>query len=604
VVFDGRLLLLVIAMMWVPAPAGAALRTFYVATSGSDAAAGTSAAPWRTLQHAANTVRAGDLVIVRPGTYVGFHLTTSGTGANPIEFSAEPGVVVNTRNATTPDGINLEGASWILIQGFTVTGVPRAGIRAVINHHVTIRGNTLDSNGVWGFFSGFSDDLLIEDNQTSRSKDEHGIYVSNSGDRPIIRRNHVWGNHANGIHMNGDESQGGDGIISGAHVEGNIIHDNGVAGGSGINCDGVRSSRFQNNLIYGNHAAGITLYRIDGGGASTNNVVVHNTILQASDARWAINIRDGATGATVRNNILYNAHGFRGSLTVNTDSLPGLVSDWNVVMNRFSTDEGDTILTLAQWRTQTGQDQHSFIAVPANLFVNPAGNDYHLSASSPARDAGLTLPEVTTDLDGVTRPSGPASDIGAYELAAASLTLGVSRRGSATGTVTSQPAGISCGATCGASFSAGAPVTLTAAPAAGATFVRWTGGCTGTAPQCTITMTAPMTATATFAQSFTDVPLAVRTTPVRAAHVAELRAAIDALRSWRALPAVAWTDPVIVAGITVRAVHLIQLRSALDGVYAADKLPAPSWDPPPAAGVTPITAAQLEQVRLRVRAVE
>jgi hypothetical protein len=94
--------------------------------------------------------------------------------------------------------------------------MPKAGIRAVLNHHVTIRGNTMDANGYWGFLSGFSDDLLIEDNEASHSQVEHGIYVSNSGDRPVIRHNHVWSNHANGIHMNGDLSQGGDGIITGA----------------------------------------------------------------------------------------------------------------------------------------------------------------------------------------------------------------------------------------------------------------------------------------------------------------------------------------------------------------------------------------------------
>ena len=37
---------------------------------------------------------------------------------------------------------------------------------------------------------------------------EHGIYVSNSGDRPIIRGNLVHDNHANGIHMNGDAQPG------------------------------------------------------------------------------------------------------------------------------------------------------------------------------------------------------------------------------------------------------------------------------------------------------------------------------------------------------------------------------------------------------------
>ena len=73
---------------------------------------------------------------------------------------------------------------------------------------------------------------------------EHGIYVGNSGDRPIVRGNIAWGNQVCGIHMNGDVSQGGDGIISGALVENNVIFDNGRKGGSGINCDGVRTLSF------------------------------------------------------------------------------------------------------------------------------------------------------------------------------------------------------------------------------------------------------------------------------------------------------------------------------------------------------------------------
>src|SRR5688572_18958496 len=60
--------------------------TFFVAPSGSDAAPGSNAAPWLTLQHAANQVRAGDSVIVRAGDYVGFDLRTDGTAAAPITF--------------------------------------------------------------------------------------------------------------------------------------------------------------------------------------------------------------------------------------------------------------------------------------------------------------------------------------------------------------------------------------------------------------------------------------------------------------------------------------------------------------------------------------
>src|SRR4029079_15361546 len=133
----------------------------------------------------------------------------------------------------------------------------------------------------------------IEGNVASRSQAQHGIYVSKSGDRPIIRNNILWGNHANGIQMNGDGSLGGDGIISGALVEGNVIYGNGAAGGSGINCDGVQNSIIRNNLIYNEHASGISLYQIDGGDSSKNDLVVNNTVLVASNGRWGLNVSDG-----------------------------------------------------------------------------------------------------------------------------------------------------------------------------------------------------------------------------------------------------------------------------------------------------------------------
>jgi Right handed beta helix region len=170
----------------------------------------------------------------------------------------------------------------------------------------------------------------------SRSVAEHGIYVSNSGDRPVIRRNHVWGNSGNGIHMNADLSQGGDGLITGAVVEANVIHGNGRTGGSGINGDGVQGSRIVNNILYDNHASGISLYRIDGAQGSRNNLVAHNTIVQAADGRWAINIQNASTGNRVVNNILLSLHSFRGAIAISSDSLPGFVSDANAVIGRFT----------------------------------------------------------------------------------------------------------------------------------------------------------------------------------------------------------------------------------------------------------------------------
>ena len=392
-----------------------ALATLYVSPLGSDAGNGSETAPWKTLQKAADSVAAGDTVIVRSGNYAGFHLTRDGTAASPITFRADAGVLINARNSVTPDGINLEGADYVTIEGFTVNGMPRAGIRSVINHHATIRNNRTDANGVWGIFTGFSADVRIEGNVTTRSVQEHGIYVSNSADRPTIRGNTSWGNYGNGIHMNGDVSLGGDGIISGALVENNVIYDNGRGGGSGINADGVQNSVFQNNLLYGNHASGMSLYRIDGGGGSSGNLVVNNTIIGAADSRWALNINTGSVNNTVLNNVLYTHHSVRGSITISPDSLAGFTSDYNVVMNRFTTNDGMSVISLAQWRSATGQDMHSIIAAPDQLFVNAGANDYHLSATSPALDAGTALRAPSRDLEGTARPSGGGIDIGAYE---------------------------------------------------------------------------------------------------------------------------------------------------------------------------------------------
>jgi hypothetical protein len=75
--------------------------------------------------------------------------------------------------------------------------------------------------------------------------------------------------------------------------------------------------------------------------------------------------------------------------------------------------------------------------------------------------------------------------------------LNVTKAGPGSGTVTSSPAGIDCGATCSASFTSGTTVVLTATPDAGSVFTGWSGDCTGTGT-CTLTMSADRNVTATF----------------------------------------------------------------------------------------------------------
>ena len=67
-----------------------------------------------------------------------------------------------------------------------------------------------------------------------------------------------------------------------------MIHGNGVGGGGGINMDGVQDSIVRNNLLYDNHASGIIAYQIDGAEGPRGLQVLHNTVDQASNGRWAL----------------------------------------------------------------------------------------------------------------------------------------------------------------------------------------------------------------------------------------------------------------------------------------------------------------------------
>jgi parallel beta-helix repeat protein len=398
--------------------------TYYVSATGNDTNTGrTQALAFKTLQRAVTAVVAGDSVLVLEGTYKGFDIRKSGTSADPIVFKAlAANVIINTPNSKTNDGINVENANWVVIEGFSVNNQPRNGIRVVTSDHVVLRKNVCDANYERGILTGFANDILIEGNVCTNAVDEHGIYVSNSGDRPVVRNNICHHNRGAGIQMNADASLGGDGTISDGVIEGNILYENGKGGGAAINLDGAVNTKVYNNLLYNNHATGIALFKIDAASGSKNCKVFNNTIINASDARWCVLIVGGSTGVTLYNNILINQHSFRGSIAIDNVSLSGFISNYNILVNRLSNNNGETAMSLTQWQA-LGYDQHSMVASSmSTIFVDSANGNYHLKENSQAIDKGTPLvsPLVTVDIDDVARPSGIAYDIGAYEYSTAS----------------------------------------------------------------------------------------------------------------------------------------------------------------------------------------
>jgi parallel beta-helix repeat protein len=408
-------------------PANAQAHNYSVSTGGLDSADGSSAHPWRTIQHGADQLSPGDTLLINPGVYQesGITISRGGTAAAPVTFKANgAGVIIDqSGSGMRRDAFFITYASYVVVDGLTFQNSNRAGMRIDHSDYVTVRSSTFANNQTWGLFTDFSNYTTVEDSESYGTAEQHGIYISNSSDHPTIQHNRLHDNANCGLHMNGDISQQpGDGIISNGLVDGNIIYNNGAGGGSAINMDGVTDTTVSNNLLYNNHASGISLFQTDGGSGSKRNKIYNNTILMPTDGRWAINIPEpdsslpnpGNTSNQVLNNILYNQQSFRGVITIGPSDRSGFRSDNNVLMGHLSADDNDSVISLAAWQA-LGYDRHSLVSTPAQLFVNPAVNNYHLTASSPAVDKGTTLSEVTDDLEQRSRPYGFAYDIGAYE---------------------------------------------------------------------------------------------------------------------------------------------------------------------------------------------
>ena len=279
----------------------------------------------------------------------------------------------------------------------------------------------------------------------------------------------------------------------------------------------------------------------------------------------------------------------------------GAMNFGNVNLGSFS----DQIFTVQNMRTVTVSGTAS-VSAP---FTIVSGSAFTLAGSGTTqvtvRFTPTALVTSTTNVNFTADGDSTSRSVTGIGFST-TFPLTVSKTGAGSGTVTSNPAGISCGVTCSAAFATGTMVTLTAAPAAGSTFTGWSGSCTGTGA-CTVTMSAARAVTASFSitsSAFTDDPLVAQTTAVKAVHIVELRTAIASLRTRNGLPAFTWTDATLTPGTSpFKAVHILEVRTALNQVYQALGRSLPTYtDPTIVAGQTVSKAAHVQELRNAVRA--
>ncbi len=378
-------------------------------------------AAYPTIQAAINAAQSGDTVSVTPGTYGAIDFKGK---AVRVQSTAGPAVtVIDAANQGIAVTFASGEGSGAVLQGFTVErGSPASAVGGgggvnIVNASPMVIGNIITANAACGgngiavLGAATIENNWIAGNRSPRCSGARGGGIAISGSGARIIGNVITDNSADaaggGIEMNGTD----------ALVRGNIITGNlGGSEGGGIDIINQSSSTIADNLITHNEAVtggGIESLAWSGstGPVIAGNTVAYNTVIGSSGPTGAEVVASGyADKLVLVDNILLTDTNFPALYCDATwDSAPPTVT-FNDLVSRQSPSGG-----LCSAQTGSGNISKD------PQFVGPAASDFHLSAGSPAIDAGTVSDALTsTDLDGGPRTVNGAPDLGAYEWSSSS----------------------------------------------------------------------------------------------------------------------------------------------------------------------------------------
>jgi len=258
---------------------------YYVSPDGDNNSPGTINAPWRTIQHAANKARAGEVVAIRGGTYyemVQFN-TYSGSPENPIIFHAYKDESV-TISGVDWAGIQIVGVNWIILDGIKVTRAIYDGIFiSNANNNQVLNCESFKNGGVGiHILSTFgpANNNTVRNCQVHDNKEE-GIYLDVKGtnlvsvDNNTIENNTIYNNRYEAIQNTNQNKI--DPRPNGTIIRGNTIYDNGPDWAT-IDLSGLNLV-VENNIVFNTKApAGGIWYNYGGGSVIAGNKIYNETI--------------------------------------------------------------------------------------------------------------------------------------------------------------------------------------------------------------------------------------------------------------------------------------------------------------------------------------
>ncbi len=417
-----------------PLPLAERGRTLSVGPAGSDIGqCGEPESPCRQIGRALALAGLGDTVLVAPGSYDSFEVTSPGVTIRAQQPDRRPviswkselgqGELIRVRAGNvTIDGLAGYRARYV---GLRVYGDRRAPLE-----NVTIRNCVFGDNGELGIMTNNGvTGLQIEGNVTYGSRIQHGIYVANDARRVVIRNNLSFANADAGIQVNGENGPGVTDLV----VRDNVIYGNGewtkegarrgaasigvrhtlrrlsdgslarregrrYRNGPGLALYHVREAQVFHNLLFDNYRGIATM---SCGGTSGRGLrVVHNTVVMrpagAKGTRAGSDIGGLFTwnaGSRVRmlNNLFCAPPGVPEAAVYAADT----ASDHNLFVGDLPTREG-------------GYSRRVDPAEP--VFVDPARREPQRRDYRPHPDLsvyGVRLPECPADLAGNLRGARP-----------------------------------------------------------------------------------------------------------------------------------------------------------------------------------------------------
>lgn len=410
---------------------------YYVSLAGDDDNPGTIGLPWRTIQHAADTLTAGDTVYIRAGTYpervVPQH---SGSAGQVITYAAYPGetAIVDGTSVAVPEygGLfDLAGRDYIRVSGLRVIHSEYYGIVADNSSYITIDHNyvydtyssgisswnsnniVVDGNDVVGACTGpWQEHISISSTDTFEVRynqihdvmpgtlGKEGLSVKDASSHGKVYGNRVYNLNHVGIYVDAEAEH-----LFDVEVYRNVVHDIEAMGFSLASEQGglLENIRLYNNVAYDN-LVGLWLSACCTATHPFQEItIVNNTFAYNGRDGWGGGI--GIENTQVQNVVIRNnicSQNTYSQMATDPSVLPELSADHNLT-------DGDRDPEFEFY----GVDDLVDLS-PA--FVDPSTGNYHLQSGSPAIDSGSAVGAPGTDFDGQTRPCGAGYDIGADEV--------------------------------------------------------------------------------------------------------------------------------------------------------------------------------------------